>query len=150
MTAHSLTQVNSPAAVPRYPYREPAFRLKGTAMFDILSRALERRRRHREVDAIDERGLDELGLSRGELHTLVDAPATVIARLSEMAFRHGLDDAKLARSAHDYAQMVDACEHCAATRECRSFLSDPAADVAAAGFCPNRAVYRELAGAGPA
>ena len=106
---------------------------------------LERRRAHREIDAMELRELDEIGLSRAQLRQIVDTPDEVVQRMTLMAERHGLSDEELDELRQDYAHLLATCAHCHATGTCAHFLADPAATADQATFCPNHADYTALA-----
>jgi uncharacterized protein YjiS (DUF1127 family) len=114
-------------------------------MLDRLKTMMEHMREHREIERMDTRELDELGLSRGQLHEIVDTPAAVTERMAEMARRHGIDAVDLETYRQDYAELLHTCAHCHETGACAHFLNDPAAPAEAATFCPNHAEYQSLA-----
>ncbi|MCX7888990.1 MAG: DUF1127 domain-containing protein [Rhodobacteraceae bacterium] len=114
-------------------------------MAGYLSGWLEKRRQDDEIDALSARDLDEIGLSRGELHRIVDAPADVVVRQGLMAGRFGLTDLDFQFNRHDYAASLAQCGACAAAVECAAFLDDPGAPAAEARFCPNRDIFAALA-----
>lgn len=109
-----------------------------------LHAAQEHRRELREIEAMDERALDEIGLSRSALRRVVETPEAVTERMTAMARRHGLDPDKLDLYREDFAHLLDTCAHCHATGTCARFLADPEGGPYAAGFCPNHADYLAL------
>ncbi|MFM2355350.1 MAG: hypothetical protein RLZZ528_1086 [Pseudomonadota bacterium] len=113
-------------------------------LVDIKER-LQRRRNLREIDAMTDADLDDIGLSRGVLSDLVSTDGAVIARQMEMAWRHGVTDRVFGIARQDYASIVARCRTCGAASDCATFLADPSRPVAEATFCPNAAAYRDLA-----
>lgn len=109
-----------------------------------LHEAHEHRRELKEIDALDDRALDEIGLSRSQLREIVETPDAVAARMTAMARRHGLDPEAIEQNRQDYAHLLDTCAHCHATGQCAAYLADQTRGTAAAGFCPNHADYLAL------
>jgi hypothetical protein len=116
-------------------------------MFDRLTALLDRSRTLRELCAMGERDLDDIGVSRGELEAVVTAPPQVTERMLAMAARHGVGQHELAGHNSDFAGMIESCRSCESLGACRGFLADPAADPARAVFCPNHATYDALCAA---
>ncbi|MFN0115725.1 MAG: DUF6455 family protein [Paracoccaceae bacterium] len=113
-------------------------------MFDRIASFFGRSRAVREVAALDDRAIGELGLSRAELARVVTAPQAVTDRLRAMAARHGLGPRDLAGHNRDIAGMVESCRACASVGACRAFLAAPGAEAARALFCPNHTTYEAL------
>ena len=114
-------------------------------MLERLKGMFERNRQMRQIDGMDARDLNDIGLERTELEMLVQTPPDVFERQSEMARRFDLQDSDFGADRHDYALVVDRCAHCGAAGECREFLAAPDAKPADATFCPNAELYGELA-----
>ena len=114
-------------------------------MLEALKEKLQRRRDLREIAAMSDSDLDDIGLSRGELSDLVETDGAVIARQMEMAWRHGVTNNVFGIARHDYAQIVQRCRDCGATGDCAKYLADPTRPASEATFCPNADAYRELA-----
>jgi uncharacterized protein YjiS (DUF1127 family) len=106
----------------------------------------EHRRELQEIDALDDRAIEDLGLSREELRKVVTTTSAVAERMAAMARRHGLDPDQLDRFRHDYVHLLDTCAHCQATDLCAKYLADVSEGPLAAGFCPNHADYMALKG----
>jgi uncharacterized protein YjiS (DUF1127 family) len=115
-------------------------------MLDRLKTMMDHMRDHREIERMDARELGELGLSRGQLHEIVDTPEKVAARMAAMALRHGITTEDLESYRQDYVDLLHTCAHCSETDACRRFLNDTAAPAEAATFCPNHAEYTTLVG----
>ncbi len=114
-------------------------------MLDRLKTMMDHLRDHLEIERMDARELEELGLSRGQLHEIVDTPEKVAARMAAMAQRHGVMVEDLETFRQDYAELLHTCAHCRETGACADFLRDPRAPATAATFCPNHAEYQALA-----
>jgi hypothetical protein len=114
-------------------------------MLDRLKAILEHRRELHEIERMDERELEDLGLSRGQLLQIVDTPGEVAERLARMAERHGLSEAELEEYRQEYAHLLATCAHCQVTGTCAHFLADPSASSDQATFCPNHTDYVALA-----
>ena len=61
-------------------------------MFERLKGMIERNRQLREIEGMDARELGDMGLERDELSALIQTPAEVLARQSEMARKFDLED----------------------------------------------------------
>ena len=114
-------------------------------MLEALKDKLQRRRDLREVEAMTETDLADIGLSRAELEDMVTTDGTVVARQMEMAWRHGVTNQIFGLARHDHVEIVRRCRDCGATDECRSFLADPSRPASEATFCPNAKAYDALA-----
>ncbi len=104
------------------------------------------RRAVREVDALSERDLGELGLSRSEARSFARVSPEVTARVAGMASVYGLGAADIQRDIPAYRELVAACATCRRGEDCRDRLRD--ADQLAPGdvaFCPNAPTFRRLA-----
>ncbi len=100
-----------------------------------------------EIDALSERDLDELGLSRSQARALARTPPTVTDRVARMTSVYGLTAGDMQRDVPGYRDLVAACATCGCAATCRDMLQEAARlspdDVA---FCPNAAVYSQKAG----
>lgn len=106
----------------------------------------ERNRELHEIGGLDDRSIEELGLTRDELREVVTTASEVSERMTAMARRHGIDLDMLDRYRHDYVHLLDTCAHCHATGQCAEFLADESQGPLAASFCPNHADYIALKG----
>jgi uncharacterized protein YjiS (DUF1127 family) len=111
---------------------------------DHLKAAHDRRRQLQEIDALDDRAIEELGLTREELREVITVSAEVRERMAAMAARHGLDRTRLEDLRQDYVHLLDVCAHCDAAGKCAEYLADESRGPTAAGFCPNHADYLAL------
>lgn len=111
---------------------------------DHIHALQEHRRELHELDALDDRALSELDLSRDQLRRIVTTPEAVNERMTAMARRHGIAPEVFELLHQDYAHLLDTCAHCHATGACAEYLADPGRGPMAAGFCPNHADYLAL------
>lgn len=96
------------------------------------------------VDELDDRDLDDLGLTRSQLRELVAIPADVPARVARMAALFGIPETALQENRADYLGLLGTCQHCRDARTCtRKFETGAIASPAQANFCPNAAIYSE-------
>ncbi|MDE3027726.1 MAG: DUF1127 domain-containing protein [Paracoccaceae bacterium] len=116
-------------------------------MFELLKEKLAQAREVREIEAMDPRELDEIGLSRDDLINIAETPNAVCRRMEAMAAVHGIDAETMNQNRVDYGQLLAKCRHCGQTAHCADFLGD--ANVAGDGaeFCPNHSDYVALAAA---
>lgn len=114
-------------------------------MFSRFSKWRENLRRRLEIDGLSRRELHDMGVTRGELLSIAAVGGRITDRQLAMARRHGLDEDDLRRSPHDLVVSVRACAGCGATDRCARYLSSAAPASAAASFCPNHRLYRQLA-----
>lgn len=111
-------------------------------MFTRIRTLLDRWHELTAVDELDERELDDLGLTRGQLRELVAIPADVPARVARMAELFGIPESALQESRADYLELLGTCQHCRDARTCtRKFETGAMAGPAQAGFCPNAEIY---------
>ncbi len=112
-----------------------------------INNVLQCRRAVREVDALSERDLNELGLSRDEVRAFARTSPEVTARVARMASVFGLEAADIQRDIPGYRDLVASCATCGRAGECRDRLQDAAHltpdDV---DFCPNAPAYAAKSG----
>lgn len=115
-------------------------------MFDRIRTLIHRLHEVTEADALSDRDLDDLGLSRDQLLAFLRMPQDITERVTAMAAIFGVPEADLK---HDHPQWIDlltTCGHCADRGACRKVLDKgTAARAEEAGFCGNRAVFADLA-----
>ena len=94
-------------------------------------------------EELDERELDDLGLSRADLEILRSGLPGARARLEAMAARFGLRPADIDADRGIALELAEACAHCGQARTCMRAIEtgvelDP-------DHCPNAGIYRALA-----
>ncbi len=113
-------------------------------MLDYLKRIRGRMRSTREINCLDERVLEDLGISRSGLRNLSSTPQAVMRRFTAMSTRQCVDDGALSDDLQHLSGLVSRCQSCSKTRACEKFLVEPAAAAEQATFCPNFAEFRRL------
>ena len=116
-------------------------------MFEHLKEKLAQAREVREIEAMDARELDEIGLSRDDLISVAQTPNAVRDRMETMAAVHGIDAETLNQNRVDYVELLAKCRHCGQTAHCADFLGDASVAGDGAEFCPNHSDYVALAAA---
>lgn len=104
----------------------------------------ERSRARRELEAMDDRAIEDMGLDRAALTEAMALPADVPQRMTAMADVFGADLAHAPLSAVERLDMARACGQCDHRRRCAEELAGPTS-AALCSFCPNAATYSGLA-----
>lgn len=108
-------------------------------MFDRIKTLLQRRHEIREINALSETDLHDLGLSRSQLVAFVRMPHDLHERLTAMAALFGVPADDLRRHHGRWIEMLTGCGHCADRRACSELLARGRLDGPGdARFCPNR------------
>lgn len=115
-------------------------------MFERLRTALQRWHDLKEVSALSDRDLDDIGISRDQLEQWVRMPADVPDRVVAMAAIFGLTEEELRRDEALWRDLVCTCGQCHDRGACalvleRGDLSRPRD----CGFCLNAATFHGLA-----
>lgn len=114
-------------------------------MFSRMHKNEARRRELREIEALDDRDLTDIGLDRAALLHLAETDPAVFARMDRMAEVHGLTHEDLQVDRPDFAALARACEDCRAKGQCDHMLATPGVRAADTGFCPNHDAYLMMA-----
>ena len=114
-------------------------------MFEWTRKAIAHRRELREIAALEDRDLMDIGLGRDQLAHLVEVDPAVYDRMDRMAALHGLTHHDLQDSRPDFAALVHICEDCAAKDRYENALGKADTRAADTQFCPNHAAYRGMA-----
>jgi uncharacterized protein YjiS (DUF1127 family) len=96
----------------------------------------------KEVAALSDRDLDDLGMTRSQMESFARMPRDVPERMKHMAEIFGLTEAEIKRHYGEYLDMVETCAHCGSRRNCTHVLEN--AETTApedCGFCPNSDLY---------
>ncbi|MBL4929836.1 DUF1127 domain-containing protein [Fuscibacter oryzae] len=115
-------------------------------MFERIKALIHRWDEIREVDAMSDRDLDDIGLSRAQLEEFVRMPHDLDKRVTAMAAIFGVDETALRQDHGHLIDMLHTCGHCEHRGACalvleRGELSRPRD----AGFCPNAADFTQIA-----
>ena len=113
-----------------------------------LGSLFNRPRNAAEVDALSDRDLSDLGLSRNQMRRFARMPTGVPERVIAMGAVFGLSEDALRRHHGTWSELLDVCSTCPDRAACTQVLAKaPLANPRDAGFCPNR---RSFAGIGSA
>lgn len=116
-------------------------------VFERLRMMFDLWRDQREIDALSDREVEDLGLTRDQLRAFARVPMDVPERLVAMAAIFGLTEADVKRNYADYLELLEVCAQCGARRECAETLDHfTTAKPASCGFCPNSTSYERMAG----
>jgi uncharacterized protein YjiS (DUF1127 family) len=117
-----------------------------------LAQAVEGWREHRAIDCelaelaaqgnLD-RVLDDVGLTRSDIPSLLKGHPGAARQLAEMLERLGIAPRDIAAN-HDMREVELRCIGCASWRRCRKWLRSGAADDRWQGFCPNAGTYARM------
>ncbi|WP_158569352.1 DUF1127 domain-containing protein [Pseudotabrizicola alkalilacus] len=98
-----------------------------------------RQHRRAEVDALTDRDLSDLGLSRDQLRHFAQMPADVPERVVAMGAVFGLSEGALRRHHGTWSELLDVCSTCPDRGACALVLAKAQlANPRDAAFCPNR------------
>lgn len=111
-------------------------------MFQPLKRTLQRWREAQAADALSDRELDDLGLTRSQMKHFLTMPADVPDRVLAMGQVFGLSEGAIKRDHTAWTDMVETCALCKDRAACALVLSKgELANPRDAGFCPNHAFF---------
>jgi len=115
-------------------------------MFDRIKTLLERWHEIREVEALSDRDISDLGLTRDQLAHFVRMPADVEDRVTHMAAVFGLSADEVKASHAQWVELLEVCGSCTHREACAHQLAKGSeAHPADCGFCRNRATFAALA-----
>jgi uncharacterized protein YjiS (DUF1127 family) len=115
------------------------------AMFTRIRALLQRLHEAQEVNALTDRELDELGVSRAQVLDFLRMPQDTTQRVTAMGAIFGIPEAELKRDHTQWVELVSVCGHCADRNACAKVLAKAdAADPAQVDFCGNRAAFADL------
>lgn len=107
-------------------------------MFERIKALLERWHDVKEINALSERDLDDLGMSRDQVQAFARMPRDISERVSHMAAVFGLSDAEIHMNHEAYLGLLTTCGSCRARNQCTHVLAKGALAVPAeATFCLN-------------
>lgn len=99
-----------------------------------------------EVNALSDRDLQDLGISRAQLLDFLQMPRDITERVTAMAAIFGVPDADLRRDHALWVDLLTTCGQCADRTACSRVLDrGPAATGLDAPFCGNRDTFAALA-----
>lgn len=113
-------------------------------MFDRIRALLDRWHDLQSIDALSDRDLDDLGMSRAQLAEFISIPADVPDRIARMAAVFGIPQAALQANRADYLELLGTCHTCADRAACALALhKGDIKSPADAAFCPNAKIYAD-------
>lgn len=115
----------------------------------LLVERLRRTQAHQELAALDDRQLEDLGLTRDELVLAVAGAAEAPERVGMMAGRLGIEPAAFETRRSMLNEMVRRCAACRTKVICAWWLAEGGAEDAYREFCPNAGRFTELRRVGP-
>ena len=114
-------------------------------MFTRIRALLQRLVEVQEVNALTDRELDELGVSRAQVLDFLRMPRDTTQRVTAMGAIFGIPEAELTRDHAQWVELVSVCGHCADRHACAKVLAKgDAADPAQVTFCGNREAFTDL------
>jgi len=101
-----------------------------------------------EIEAMNDRELADLGVTRSEAVALAQMPDDVPARVTAMAKVFGLDPAEVMQDRRVWTELLQTCAQCGDLGTCHRFMAreDPEepVDTRRLTFCPNRRTFDAL------
>ena len=110
----------------------------------LLTERLRRTQAHQELAALDDRQLDDIGLTRDELVLVVAGAAEAPERVGMMAGRLGIEPEAFEARRPLLNEMVKRCAACRTKVICAWWLAEGGAEDAYREFCPNAGRFVEL------
>ena len=111
-------------------------------MLNQIRRFLDRLDQLKQVDALSDHDLHDLGMTRAQVTAFATMPADVPDRVSAMAAIFGIPANELKANRADYLELLGTCADCRQRAKCARVLHDTSlAQPADATFCPNAPVY---------
>lgn len=114
-------------------------------MFDRIRTLLHRLSEVKEVNALSDRDLSDLGLSRDQVMQFLHMPADITERATAMGAIFGVPEADLKRDHAQWIDLLTTCGQCADRKACSALLDSDQPQPADCGFCGNRRSFADLA-----
>jgi hypothetical protein len=115
-------------------------------MFDRIRALIDRLHQVQEVNALSDRDLDDLGMSRDQVLAFLRMPRDITERVTAMGKIFGLSETELKRDHGLWVEILSTCGHCADRGACAKLLAkEGAAQPGEATFCGNRGAFADLA-----
>lgn len=112
--------------------------------FNLIAIWHDRRMLAKELNALDDRILAELGLTRSEIPLMVRAYPTATEQFTRMLARIGLDTKEAPLDPATRGDMYRVCTLCAKRRRCRRWLASTKDADGYPAFCPNAWMFGRL------
>lgn len=91
-------------------------------MFERIKALIERWHEAREIDALTDRDLDDLGISRAQAEAFVHMPHDVPDRVLAMAQIFGLSEAEVKANHAEWLELLETCGTCQDRGACKLVL----------------------------
>ncbi len=115
-------------------------------MFDRIRSLIDRLHEVQEVNALSDRDLDDLGMSREQVLGFLKMPRDISERVTAMGRIFGVSELDLKRDHAQWVDLLTVCGHCADRAACARVLAQGAAARSSeAHFCGNRTSFGALA-----
>lgn len=115
-------------------------------MFDRIRSLLRHLHEVQEVNALTDRDLDDLGMTRAQVLDFLAMPTDIAERVTAMGAIFGIPEEVLKRDHGQWVDLLSTCGHCAERGACTRVLDlGDMADPAQAHFCGNRPAFADLA-----
>jgi uncharacterized protein YjiS (DUF1127 family) len=118
---------------------------RATAVVSMAESWRHRNALAKELTALDDHQLEDLGITREQIPQLVSAHPEAPALMQRMMQRFGVAAESLADKPELRRLLQQVCNGCFARGECKRWLRSAAAGDYP-GFCPNAPTFAELAG----
>jgi Domain of unknown function (DUF1127)/Family of unknown function (DUF6455) len=115
-------------------------------MFDRIRALLARLHQMEEVQALSDRDLDDLGMTRDQVLDFLRMPTDITQRVTAMGAIFGVSEAELRRDHAQWVELLSTCGHCESRGACAKVLAlADMADPASVDFCGNSPAFTDLA-----
>lgn len=91
-------------------------------MFERIKSLITRWQELKEIDALTERDLADLGMSRAQVEAFARMPHDVPDRVTAMASIFGLSEDEVRADHGRWLELLETCGHCDAREACRRVL----------------------------
>ena len=115
-------------------------------MFNRIRTLIDRLHEVQEVNALSDRDLDDLGMSREQVLGFLKMPRDISERVTAMGRIFGVSELDLKRDHGQWVHLLTVCGHCADRAACARVLArGDAARSSEVDFCGNAASFGNLA-----
>lgn len=113
-------------------------------MIEALKAMIERHREAKAVEALTERDLADLGMTRSQVLHFMQMPPDTPDRVLAMARVFGLSEGEMKRNHSEWLDAVEVCAACQDRGACALVLSKgDLANPRDAAFCPNHQTFQQ-------
>lgn len=115
-------------------------------MFARIRALIDRLHDVQEVNALSDRDLDDLSMTRDQVLAFLRMPRDINDRVTAMGAIFGLSQVELKRDHGLWVEILSTCGHCADRGACARLLAKgDQAQPSEATFCGNRGAFADLA-----